>query len=319
MCNQRYNSKVMLTRRALLAGLAGTALAPRAWAAPGAAQNAASHPDYEVRDLTVAGDAALGRRFTLLIPKHLTPSQQVPLLVLLHGLGETHDQRIGAYAWLERYGLGSSHARLRHAPVQKLGKRGDWTDERLSDVNAHLSARPYRGMVVACPFTPNVGKLKMGRAAALEGYTRWLTEEVVVRARAEAPTLTDAKHTYLDGCSLGGYVGLEVFLRRPDFFGAWGGVQSAFGTHRVAGYTERLERALREVGPRPLHLLTSTGDPFRKANEALSQSLMNRGIANDLRVSPGPHDQPWLRETGTIEMLLWHDRPKFAVSLPRAG
>jgi hypothetical protein len=31
-------------------------------------------------------------------------------------------------------------------------------------------------------------------------------------------------------------------------------------------------------------------------------------VANTLRVLPGPHDQPWLREAGTIEMLHWHDR-----------
>jgi len=301
----------------MLAGMAGTALARAAGAEPNppalGQATASSHPDYVVRDLTVAGDASVGRRFTLLVPKHLKPGQRVPLLVLLHGLGETHDQRVGAYAWLERYGLGSSHARLRHAPIQKQAKRGDWTDERLSDVNTHLAARPFRGMVIACPFTPNVGKLRMGRGAALEAYTQWLTDVVIPRARAEAPVESGAKHTYLDGCSLGGYVGLEVFLRRPDFFGAWGGVQSAFGVHRVTSYAERLEQALGKVGPRPLHLLTSTADPFRKAQEALSQALTQRGIPNDLRVSPGPHDQPWLRETGTIEMLLWHDRPKFAL------
>jgi len=303
----------------MLAGIAATALARTVRAEPdsparGPAQTGPSHPDYVVRDFTVAGDAAVGNRFTLLVPTHLKPGQRVPLLVLLHGLGETHDQRVGAYAWLDRYGLGSSYSRLRHPPIQKQAPRGDWTDVRLSDVNAHLATRAFRGMVIACPFTPNVGKLAMGRAAALSAYTRWLTDVVVPRARAEAPVESGAKHTYLDGCSLGGYVGLEVFLQRPDFFGAWGGVQSAFGVHRVPSYAQRLERALERAGPRPLHLLTSAADPFRKAQEALSQALSLRGIANDLRVSPGPHDQPWLRETGTIEMLLWHDRPKLALA-----
>jgi len=31
-------------------------------------------------------------------------------------------------------------------------------------------------------------------------------------------------------------------------------------------------------------------------------------VARDLLVLPGWHDQPWLREAGTLEMLLWHDR-----------
>ena len=33
-------------------------------------------------------------------------------------------------------------------------------------------------------------------------------------------------------------------------------------------------------------------------------------IANDLQILPGPHDQPWLRESGALEMLLWHDRSR---------
>lgn len=102
----------------------------------------------------------------------------------------------------------------------------------------------------------------------------------------------------------------EVFLRRPDLFAAWGGVQSAFGAHRAAGYADRIEKALASQAPRSirLHLETSLGDPFREGNERLSTLLTKMGIANDLQVLPGPHDQPWLRESGTLEMLLWHDR-----------
>jgi len=44
---------------------------------------------------------------------------------------------------------------------------------------------------------------------------------------------------------------------------------------------------------------------------ALSRALHERGITHDLAVLPGPHDQPWLRETGTLEMLLWQDRALF--------
>ena len=37
--------------------------------------------------------------------------------------------------------------------------------------------------------------------------------------------------------------------------------------------------------------------------------LENLGrFAATYRVIPGPHDQPWLREAGTIETLLWLDR-----------
>ena len=154
--------------------------------------------------------------------------------------------------------------------------------------------------------TPNVAKLA-NPASALDRYASWLVDVMLPRARKEAPVFGDAAHTHLDGCSMGGFVGLEVFLRRPDVFGAWGGVQSAFGAPRAAGYADRLAQVVRKT-PRPIHLETSEQDPFRAANELLSAELKRRGVPHELLVLPGPHDQPWLREAGTLEMLLWHDR-----------
>ncbi|WP_437573182.1 hypothetical protein [Sorangium sp. So ce887] len=303
---------MLLPRRPFLA-LCAAALAPRAaladpaGPAPPSPPPAAAPPAFDVRDLQVPGDRALGRRFTLLVPRHLAPGERVPLLVLLHGLGETGDPRLGAFAWLERYGLGSAYERLRRPPLGRTSRRKDWTDARLAEINAALAAQPFRGLAVACPYTPNVHKAP-NPSAALDGYARWLAEVVLPRARAEAPVLDGAARTSLDGCSLGGYVGIEVFLRRPELFGAWGGVQSAVSAHRAPAYADRLARAVAAAGPRDLHLLTSKGDPFHDANAALAAQLAKRSIPHTLRVLPGPHDQPWLRETGTLEMLLFHDR-----------
>ena len=83
---------------------------------------------------------------------------------------------------------------------------------------------------------------------------------------------------------------------------------------RSFAVTELLEgetlRARLAKGAKPLHLLTSEADPFLPGNKKLAAALAKKNIACDLRVLPGPHDQPWLREAGTIEMLLWHDRRK---------
>jgi hypothetical protein len=271
---------------------------------PGSAPPAPA--DLEVRDISIEG---IGRRFVLLVPRHLARDERVPLLILLHGLGETGDPRMGAYAWLERYGLGTAYDRLRRPPVQRTSKRADWTDERVREVNAALTARPFRGFCIACPYTLNVNK-SPSPTRTLDEYAGWIADVVIPRVRREAPVIPDTAHTAIDGCSLGGYVGLEVFLRRPDLFASWGGVQSAFGAHRAAGYADRIEKALASQAPRSirLHLETSSGDPFREGNALLSSLLTKKGIANDLRILPGPHDQPWLRESGTLEMLLWHDR-----------
>lgn len=297
---------MLVPRRTFLvtAAAAGASLAAGASARSGFC--APSPADLEVRDISVPG---LGRRFVLLVPKHLAKGERVPLLILLHGLGETGDPRMGAFAWLERYGLGTAYDRLRRPPVERTSKRADWTDARVREVNASLAARSFRGFVIACPYTLNVGK-SPNPGKTLDDYTSWIADVVIPQARRDAPVIPDVAHTAIDGCSLGGYVGLEVFLRRPDLFAAWGGVQSAFGAHRAAGYADRIERALSSQAPRSirLHLETSAGDPFREGNERLSALLTKKGIANDLLVLPGPHDQPWLRESGTLEMLLWHDR-----------
>ena len=302
----------MLSRRGFLSflgALAAVGSTRSAGAAPGIVPAAPSGeaPAFEVRDLAVAGDRHLGRRFTLLVPTG--PSAPIPtrLLVLFHGLGETGDERAGVYAWLERYGLADAYRRLLRPPILRRSKYPYWPAGRLELVNAGLEREPFRGLAIACPYTPNIYKVP-SRELALEGYARWVAEVVLPRAQAELGVALCARQTSLDGCSLGGYVGLEVFLRRPELFGAWGSVQGALGGFRVPGYADKLAAIVARLGPRPLHLETSSDDPFHDVNLDLSKALRARSIPHELLVGSGPHNQPWLCEAGTLEMLLWHDR-----------
>jgi pimeloyl-ACP methyl ester carboxylesterase len=307
------------SRRAVLTGLAGTA---GAIALPGAAARAQpgfpganadglqsrAPTDLTVLDLEVAGDKKIATRFTLFIPNHLAKDEKVPLLVLLHGLGETWDPTIGVYAWVERYGLGTAYARLRRPPVGRAWRSGNLLpDARLATMNASLAALPFRGMAIACPYTPNVQKLPSPEGA-LDAYAAWIVDVVLPRARREPHVLADAAHTAIDGVSLGGYVGIEVFLRRPEAFAAVGGVQSAINVVRIGPYAEKLAQALGKAPKTSVHLETSEADPFREVNTGLAGLLTKKGLANDLVVLPGLHDQVFLREAGTLEMLLWHDR-----------
>ncbi|WP_394848894.1 hypothetical protein LZC95_15755 [Pendulispora brunnea] len=278
--------------------------------------------DLEMRDIRLPG--TFSKRMTLFLPKQpprdagardagasdagasdAGAGGTARLLVLLHGLGETTEERAGAYAWIERYGLGTAYARLRHPPVVRTSRREDITDARLAEINVQLSAKPFGGMVIACPYLPNVHATH----TPLDEVARWIVETVVPRARAESDaTGHPASATEIDGCSLGGYLSLEIFLRRPEAFNACGGVQSAIGESSAARYAERFAKAMARVGPRDVYLATSSRDPFRLGNEALARELGKRSIRHTLRVLPGPHDQPWLRESGTLDMLLWHDQ-----------
>ena len=242
--------------------------------------------DLDVREVHVDGEQS--RLFVLATPRHLESYERVPLVVLLHGLGETGDARMGAWAWLERYGLGTSYDRLR-------------------------AAGSLRGLVFACPYMPD---LPVADPRAFDAYARWIVETVVPRARREAPAAFDTpERTYLGGCSLGGHFSLEVLLRRPGAFGAWAGVQTAIGAQAGERYAARLAAA----GPHALLVETSSADPFRAGSEALARGLTRAGIANTLAELPGPHDQPWLRRSGTARMLQWLDdlpRPELRPAAP---
>jgi acetyl esterase/lipase len=100
-------------------------------------------------------------------------------------------------------------------------------------------------------------------------------------------------------------------LRRADVFGAWGGVQAAINEVAAQRYARRLAGAIAQSGPRALLVETSTADPFRAGSVGLSTALTRAGIANTFVELPGPHDQRWLRASGTERMLAWFD------SLPR--
>lgn len=251
------------------------------------------------RDITEGG-----RRFLLVTPRFQNPDRPVPLVVFLHGLGETGDERLGAYAWLEKYGLGSAWQRLKRPPIEPLGTRGEWTPARLAEINAELAAREFRGFAMATPFMP-----KPSGAADHDAYARWLETSLLPRCRKEASIHSDVEHTHLCGVSLGGYVGLEMLVRLPRIFGSFAGVQTAIGEWAAAGYAEKIAKMTAGgVPPKSLLLLTSTQDHWKKSSDALAAELAARKVAHDTRVIPGPHDQPWLREAGTIETLHWLDR-----------
>lgn len=294
----------MPTRRAvLLASAVGAALA-----LAGRRAGAGGDAPFELRDLRLGpGEAPFGGRVPVLVPRHLAPGARAPLVIALHGLGESGDPVLAARAWPELYGLCEAYRRLRTPPLTPGTSRGDLPAERIETINRELAARPLEGLVVACPFTPNPSRAR-DRGAHLDAYTRWLVDVVTARAREQLPVDPRPSTTHLAGCSMGGAVALDVALRAKGTFGALAIVQSAHGAHRNAALADALGAAGPAGGPLPTLVLTSRGDPFRERNEALARDLAARKLPHELRVLPGPHDQPWLREAGTPEMLLWLDR-----------
>ncbi len=301
--SMRNKATPCLSRRALLrSGLAvvgSSVIVPMSAQAAGTQRAAPRTPSFADLDVR-SGEGK--RRARLIVPAGPPPTR---LLVLLHGKGETASERLGLKAWSHLYGLMDAFERLATPPVEPILERPRIQPERLQRLNAELKARPFSGLAVVCPTTPNPSGTN-DRRALFDRYTDWLIETLVPQVRKRVPSL--GANVGLDGCSMGGYVALEVFARTPQSFGSFGVVQSAIGKHRVAGYVRQMAR-LKGMDPAiPFHIQTSTRDPFRDASEALSRELSRVGIPNTLDVIDGAHDQPWLRQIGTIEMLHWHDR-----------
>lgn len=256
-------------------------------------------------DLELEGDRTLARRALVLAPKN--QKRHRALLILLHGLGETGNELTGIHAWGERYGLVRAYERLMQPPVTRENpKLGYLDDERAKELNASLDKTPFLGLVMVCPVTPN--PYKRDAAKVFEGYGSWLEGSLLPAVRQRLAIGDAPLAVGLDGCSLGGYVGLELLLRRPELFSSFGVVQPAIGQGNAVRYAQRIAAAIAHVGPIPIHIETSSQDPYREPSKLLSRKLGELGVPNQFRESTGPHDQPWLREVGTLEMLLWHDR-----------
>jgi predicted esterase len=276
-----------IARRALALGLGATFVATRSRADTGT--DDAPDP-LELR--------ALRLEHEVLFVWPRAPAPPARLVILLHGLAETSDEHTGARAWVDRDGLLTSVRRLRLPPLAPVSARDDW-GSALATTNAALAAHPYQELAFACPYVPRMS------SAAIDLYIRWLQDRLIPRLREAAGERLTPDPARIGGCSYGGWVSLEAFLRAPGVFGAWAGVQTAISQAAAASYAERLART---AAGRPLLIETSTRDPFHEANTALASALHARNVGCDFLLLPGPHDQPWLRESGTPSLLAWLDR-----------
>jgi enterochelin esterase-like enzyme len=139
-------------------------------------------------------------------------------------------------------------------------------------------------------------------------YADYLVGTVLPRARKELPVLDSTAATGIDGVSLGGIQALRTGLTHSELFGVVGSLQAAIDEGQAQEMTD-LAKAARAKNPNvKLRLLTSKEDYFRKAIHLTDQAWTAAGIQHDFEDIPGPHDYPFNRGPGAIEMLLWHDR-----------
>lgn len=209
------------------------------------------------------------------------------------------------FAWRDAYGLAQAYAGLREASAESPSFGGRYlTASRKAELSQHLADQPFRGLLLICPVVP-APYLVADRAALYTSYSEWLTEVLLPAVREATPLSKGSASVGLAGVSMGGRMALEVFVRAKESFGALSLMQPELRVTTARSHADRLADAL---GASPLRIVTSKHDPYRSAVEAFANELAARSIEPNLSVVRGPHTADWMREVGTPETLLFHDR-----------
>jgi len=256
----------------------------------------------EVLDWKFATEMGGAKRATVLVPRPIPPGVRLPVLVALHGLGETTDSITGANAWPKSYALTRAYERLLAPPLEPEDFQGLVTSERLTEINDELRARELGGVIVVCPYMSR----DIGGALPIELYAEWLGQRLLPRVRSELPALDQTRATGIDGVSLGGWSAIRIAMARPDLFGVVGALQPAILDPQMIDWATQL--LSQKLGARPFRFVTSTEDLYRFTLTELDKRLTAKNIPHEFAMTPGPHDYPWNKGPGSIEMLLWHDR-----------
>jgi hypothetical protein len=247
-----------------------------------------------------------GGRAVVVVPSWGKEGETFPVLVALHGRGEAlKGPELGALGWPKDYALLRAIQRVSAPPLTTADFESFVEPTRLGEINADLSARPFGGLVVVCPYLPDLDLRKPG---PIREYGDYLLQSVLPRVRKELPVAKAPASTGIDGVSLGGAVALRVGLGNPEAFGAVGSLQAAIGEDQVPELADLVKSARARNPKLAFRLLTSSEDYFRRAITDLSHALRGAGVAHDFADVPGPHDYPFNRGPGAIEMLVWHDR-----------
>jgi enterochelin esterase-like enzyme len=265
---------------------------------------------FAEKELEFEGSAVGPEKALAIVPRWGEPGERFPVLVALHGRGEAvRGMDVGARGWLRDYELGRTIARLRSPPLTRDDFKGFVDEARLARINASLAERPFRGLVVVCPWVPDlVNEKDRTNLDAPLPFGRFVVETLLPRTLEQTPALHEAAATGIDGVSLGGRVALVVGLAHADRFGAVAALQPAIQENEPPALARRARDAMGDARRLKLRIVTSDQDYFRGAVTGLHLALDAAGIEHEHLVIPGPHDYAFNRGPGGVEMLLWHDR-----------
>jgi putative tributyrin esterase len=229
--------------------------------------------------------AALGQRADVLlyVPPQAAAMQNVPLVLLLHGVYGSH------WAWAFKGGA--------HLTAQRLIDTGA--------IPPLVLAMPSDGLWGdGSGYVPHAG----------QDFERWIVDEVPAAARAACTACSDVSPLCIAGLSMGGFGALRLAGRYPQRFVAAAGHSSVTKAVQLdslmaetrAGWADAptdssvLDALRCAEAPLPtLRFDCGRDDPLIEANRQLHADLQAAGIAHDYAEHEGSHD--WAYWTKHLE------------------
>lgn len=219
--------------------------------------------------------AALRQRadLTLYVTPQAAGRQDVPLVILLHGVYGSH------WAWAFKGGA--------HRTAQRLVDEG---------------ALPP--CVLAMPSDGLWGDGSGYVAHRGQDFERWIVDEVPAAARAAVGACSEASPLCIGGLSMGGFGALRLAGRHPQRFAAAAGHSSVTEAAQLDALMDESREgwsaapadlsvfeALRTAPGAlpPLRFDCGRDDPFIAANRRLHADLQDAGIAHDYAEHDGGH------------------------------
>ena len=230
------------------------------------------------------------------------PHKKYPLVIAFGGAGECQrEPREGSLAWMHYYKTDEAVAALGSNRLTMQDFRGLVVPRELEGLNRRLEAKPYAGVILACPASP-----LLSRAIGPETpeYEAFIMEDLIPALKKQYRVA--AGGIGVDGVSMCGTRSMYYGFKYPEIFSSIGSVQGAFGQY-LDVYKDLIENNRDMLKDRAIQLVTSDKDVMAPSVAKMHQLLTSKGIRHRYLVLSGPHDYIFNQGPGSIALLMFHN------------
>jgi iron(III)-salmochelin esterase len=241
---------------------------------------------------------------SLMLPEGYTTNDlYYPLVLAFGGRGESlRDKREGAQAWIKYYYLDEAVQSLSNPPLS-LDEFNQFIDAAsLNVINSQLEHHPYKGLIIANPYSPDILE---NQDLTEAGYEEFIMERLLPYLKSHYRIQSQA--IGIDGVSLGAARSMYFGLKYPEVFTTVGSIQGALNPW-ISLYTQIIQNNQTILANHPpIQLITSSGDYLRLSTIQMKEALTSFHIQINYYDFKGPHDYIFNRGPGALMLLIYHN------------